>query len=46
MELEPMKEHVQTLIKKAAQATEPHQAMQYAQAALNVANAIAVLARE
>lgn len=35
-----MTAHVHTLIKKAAEAEKPGEAMQYAQAALNAANAL------
>lgn len=35
--------HVKALIKKAAEAESPLEAMQYAQAAVNAANALAVL---
>jgi len=37
------KEHVETLLKKAAEAAQPHEAMNLAQAALNAAHAIQVL---
>ena len=36
-------EHVHTLLKKAAEAVAPHEAMNFAQAALNAAHALQVL---
>lgn len=38
-----MKDHVESLIKKAAEAELPEYAMKFAQAALNAANAMLVL---
>lgn len=38
-----MDANVKALIEKAAQATEPHHAMQFSQAALNAAHALQVL---
>ena len=38
-----MDENVKTLLKKAADATEAHHAMNFAQAALNAAHALQVL---
>jgi len=38
-----MKEHVEALIKKAGEANTPDEAMKFAQAALNAANAICSL---
>lgn len=35
--------HVETLLKKAAEAKEPHHAMNFAQAALNAAHTLQVL---
>jgi hypothetical protein len=43
MEVEPMDANVKALLDKAAQATEPHHAMNFAQAALNAAHALQVL---
>jgi len=40
MELEPMEEHVKSLIEKAAKADKPEDAMKLSQAALNAANAV------
>jgi hypothetical protein len=40
MELEPMDTEVKSLIEKAAKANSADEAMKYAQAALNAANAI------
>lgn len=38
-----MDKHVEALLKKASEATEPHHAMNFAQAALNAAHALQVL---
>jgi len=43
MELEPMSTNIEALIKKAGDADDPLHAMQYAQAALNAANAERVI---
>jgi hypothetical protein len=46
LELEPMEKNVEALIEKAAKATSAAEAMQFAQAACNAANAMCALASE